>query len=134
MACSCTVAAAPGGAPPHAAEQSGPAIRQVSETAPREAPGGRERPGTKPQSDGILVAGLKVAVGEAGEALCHFVDHGDDADLARLRRDDLPVGEVATHTDGLAGEVDVAPAQREELAASQAGERGGENDGGVLVV
>jgi hypothetical protein len=32
------------------------------------------------------------------------------------------------------GEVDVAPAQREQLAASQAGQGGGEDDGGVLVV
>jgi hypothetical protein len=31
-----------------------------------------------------------------------------------------------------AREVDVAPAQRDELAAAQAGERGGEVNGGVL--
>jgi hypothetical protein len=63
-----------------------------------------------------------------------LVDHRDDADLARLGRDELAVGEVGAHADGLAGEVDVAPAQREELAAAQSGEGGGEEDGGVLVV
>jgi hypothetical protein len=40
----------------------------------------------------VLVAGLEFAVGEAGEALCHFVDHGNDADLARLRGRDLSIG------------------------------------------
>ncbi|MDP9345195.1 MAG: hypothetical protein M3P44_05670 [Actinomycetota bacterium] len=34
----------------------------------------------------------------------------------------------------MAGEVDVAPAQREVLSSSQTGQRGGEEDGGVLVV
>lgn len=84
--------------------------------------------------DGVLVAGLQLAAGEARELVGDLVDHGDDADLAGLRGDDLAVGEVAAHADGLAGEVDVAPAQREQLAAPQTGQSGGEDDGGVLVV
>jgi hypothetical protein len=34
----------------------------------------------------------------------------------------------------VAGEVDVAPAQRDELAASQAGVRGDANDLGILAI
>jgi hypothetical protein len=63
-----------------------------------------------------------------------LIDHRYDADLAGLGGGDLPVGEVAADAYGLAGEVDVAPAQREQLAAAQAREGGGEVDGGVLVV
>jgi hypothetical protein len=51
--------------------------------------------------------------------LSDFVDHGDDADLAALGGDDLAVGEVAAHADGLAGEVDVAPAQCHQLATPE---------------
>ena len=40
----------------------------------------------------------------------------------------------AADVDALAGEVDVAPPQREQLALAEAGHRGGEVQGGVQLV
>ena len=51
--------------------------------------------------------------------------HRDHSHVAALGRDDLAVAVVAPDSDRLTGEVDVAPAQRDELAAAQPGHGGG---------
>ena len=58
--------------------------------------------------------------------------HG--ADLARLRRRQLALGVARGRRAGTGRRSHVAPAQRDELAAAQAGERGGEEDRRVLLV
>jgi hypothetical protein len=82
----------------------------------------------------VVLARHEATACELREALGDLVDHGDDADLSGLGRDDLAVGEICAHADRLAWEVDVAPAQRAQLAAPEAGEGCGEVDRAVLVV
>jgi hypothetical protein len=57
---------------------------------------------------------------------------GTERTLARPRSGQLAVRVARADADHGAGEVDVAPAQGQQLAATQAGERPGQEDGGVL--
>jgi hypothetical protein len=57
--------------------------------------------------------------------------HGHHTDLPRFRRGQLACRVARPHTDGQGVEVDIAPAQPEQLASAQAGERGGEEDRAV---
>jgi hypothetical protein len=83
---------------------------------------------------------LSTLAGEAS-ALAKARHYGRDfrsqrhgAGLAALGRGHLAGGEGRADAQGAGGEVDVAPAKRQQLAAAQAGERGGEVDDGVLRV
>jgi len=57
----------------------------------------------------------------------------DRADLARLRRRQRTGGIARAHAHERAGEVHVTPVQRDQLAATQARERGGQEDRAVLL-
>ena len=74
-----------------------------------------------------------VALAEAREGLGDDGRERDRPDLAGLRRRQRALGVARGHADVSAREVDVAPAQCDELAAAQAGEGGGEVDRGVLL-
>src|SRR3712207_8629557 len=56
------------------------------------------------------------------------------SDLAALRRCELAERIARAHAHGRVGEVDVAPAQRDELSLAQAGERRHQEDRRVLLV
>ena len=73
-------------------------------------------------------------VASAARARGDVGHHRHRAHLAALRRAQAAVRVVAAaHANRLAGEVDVAPLQREQLAHAQAGERRGQEQGAVLL-
>ena len=86
-----------------------------------------------PAEDEVVLVGEVLALAEPRERLGDLGRHRDRADLAGLRRGQVAVGVAGSDADGRAGEVDVSPAQRDELALAEAGERGGEEDRGVLL-
>ncbi len=83
--------------------------------------------------DHVVVARPGLTLSEPGEGSGDVGGHRHGAAAARLGRAQDAVGDARAHADVRAGEVDVAPAQGDELAAAQAGERGGEEDRGVLL-
>ena len=85
-----------------------------------------ERPGRRRRSTSSRSASRASAA-----ATSRRQRHG--AHLAALRRRQPAAGEAGADADERAGEVDVAPAQRDELAAAQARERRGEEDRRVLL-
>ena len=75
----------------------------------------------------------RTGAAKARDDLRHFGDQGDGPGPAALRRRHGPVRERPLDADRALLEVDVPPAQRDELTAPQADERGGEEQRGVLL-
>src|SRR4051812_689212 len=82
----------------------------------------------------VARAGEPVAAAETIERPRDLVDQRHGADATGLRPAPLPARHALAPRDPLAGEVDVVPAQRAQLAEPQAAERGGEEDRRVLLV
>ena len=58
---------------------------------------------------------------------------GTERTLPDFGRSEHALGVARAHADRRAGEVDVAPAERKQLATAQPGERGRQEDRGVLL-
>src|SRR5439155_16665271 len=84
------------------------------------------------RQDEVLVGGPGVALAELGERLSDLRRHGDRAHLPGFRRRLLSGGDGRADADRVRREVDVAPAQGDQLAATQPGERRGEEQRCVL--
>ena len=102
------------------------------EVAPAQGAAVLERAG-RTDEDQVVVSRPPPAPPESGKRGRDVRRHRHGPHLARLRGGELALGVAGAHADHLAGEVDVAPAQSEQLAAAQAGERSGEEDRGVLL-
>ena len=83
--------------------------------------------------DHVVLGGPPVAPSQTGERLGDIGREWDRAKLAALRRRNLAQGIARASADRRAGEVDVAPPQRQQLAPAQSGERGGQVDRAVLL-
>jgi hypothetical protein len=86
-----------------------------------------------PDEDQVVVAGEELSLAEPGERLPDLRRHRNRADLAGLRRREVAVRVAGSDANGGAGEVDVSPAERDELALAEAGECCGEEDRCVLL-
>ena len=76
--------------------------------------------------DDVVIANPVLPATEMRQPRGDVGREGHRADLAGLGRGPVAVVEAGAHADGAAGEVDVAPAQCEQLAHAQARERGGQ--------
>ena len=85
------------------------------------------------REDEVVVGRPVLAVGEPGEGGRDVGCHRDRADVAALRRREAAAGEGPADAHARGGEVDVSPAESDELAAAEAGERGREEDRRVLL-
>lgn len=83
--------------------------------------------------DEIFVRREVFALTEAGEPLRYLLGHRHCALRPALRRRRLALGPVFTDVDRATSEVDVPPAQREQLPHPQSGERGRVEDRRVLL-
>jgi len=84
--------------------------------------------------DEVFVAGEVLAALELRQAVGDLRDHRDAPDPLALRDLLGPIGVVVPDVDQVAEEVDIRPAQPDQLALAQSGERRGHVEGGVLLV
>jgi hypothetical protein len=84
------------------------------------------------RKDELVFAGEVLALAESGECLGYCRREWDGTDFAALGCGETAAGEGAADADAMCGEVDVAPAEGDEFASAQSGERRGEVDRGVL--
>jgi hypothetical protein len=94
---------------------------QPGASACGDKPPAQSRPvDVKPEIAGehqVVVAHQLAALAQTSERLRHFRDHRDDASAARLGRCQLSIRITSGHADRRAPEVDIAPPQRDQLAA-----------------
>jgi hypothetical protein len=81
----------------------------------------------------VIIAGPVLAIGEPRQRRRDVLRQRHRTNLARLRGRKRAAGPGRAHTYREAGEVDIAPTQREQLAETQAGERGGQEQSAILI-
>ena len=86
------------------------------------------------REDEVVVGRPALALTEPGERGNDVWGYRHRAPFAALGAREVALAEACRNADRRVGEVDVAPAQRDELAAAQAGECRGEEDRCVLIV
>src|SRR5829696_1444717 len=92
-----------------------------------------EMAANRAREDEIVGTGEVLPLTEASEHHRYGGNHRNDADSVAFRGDDLLVGVVAVHAERLPLEINVTPAERNELAAAQTREGGGQVERAVLL-